>query len=325
MKKLITLLFLLLTFLGIEQSHAAKFSGLKSIQSGGTTRQYYLYVPDYLKENRPLMISCHGMNQDYQYQMEQTQWPLVADTANFVVAYPVGIAGSAWNTSYSTGWDVEGMTDVNFMLDIINDVKANYHIDDTKVCISGFSLGGAFVYHCINKAADKFAVAAPISGYNLITTNTSCSRPVPIVHVHGTADNIMPYGQVKDYLKKWAEKYKCYPTPEEKQNSCFTKLRYYKDGDLNSEVVLYSVTGRGHVPSNDDFHTSFWIWQFCLKYFTAGVVGDVNGDGEVNLADAQTILGLMAKDEYKTNADVNNDSSVDLADYQTVLGIMAKQ
>ncbi|MBR3856749.1 MAG: BspA family leucine-rich repeat surface protein, partial [Bacteroidaceae bacterium] len=52
-------------------------------------------------------------------------------------------------------------------------------------------------------------------------------------------------------------------------------------------------------------------------YFTAGVVGDVNGDGEVNLADAQTILGLMAKDEYKTNADVNNDSSVDLADYQT--------
>ena len=60
-------------------------------------------------------------------------------------------------------------------------------------------------------------------------------------------------------------------------------------------------------------------------YFTAGVVGDVNGDGEVNLADAQTILGLMAKDEYKTNADVNNDSSVDLADYQTVLGIMAKQ
>ncbi len=60
-------------------------------------------------------------------------------------------------------------------------------------------------------------------------------------------------------------------------------------------------------------------------YFTADVVGDVNGDGEVNLADAQTILGLMAKDEYKTNADVNNDSSVDLADYQTVLGIMAKQ
>ena len=265
MKKLITLLFLLLTFLGIEQSHAAKFSGLKSIQSGGTTRQYYLYVPDYLKSNRPLMISCHGMNQDYQYQMEQTQWPLVADTANFVVAYPVGIAGSAWNTSYSTGWDVEGMTDVNFMLDIIKDVKASYQIDDTQVFLSGFSLGGAFVYHCINKAADKFAVAAPISGYILLNPSYSCSRPVPIVHVHGTADDIMPYGQVKDYLKEWAEKYKCDMKPEETQGYGYKKLRY-KDGDLNSEVVLYSVTGRGHVPSNDDFHTSSAIWNFCKKY-----------------------------------------------------------
>ena len=265
MKKLFTLLFLLLTFLGIEQSHAAKFSGLKSIQSGGTIRQYYLYVPDNLKENRPLMISCHGHNQDYQYQMEQTQWPLVADTANFVVVYPVGQPRTVWGQNFETGWDVEGMTDVNFMLDIIKDVKVNYHIDDTKVCISGFSLGGAFVYHCINKAADKFAVAAPISGYNLITTNTSCSRPVPIVHVHGTADGTMPYSGVKDYLKKWAQEYNCNMTPEETQGNGYTKLRY-KDRDLNSEVVLYSVTGRDHVPSNDGFHTSSAIWNFCKKY-----------------------------------------------------------
>ena len=197
--------------------------------------------------------------------MQQTQWPLVADTANFVVVYPVGIAGSAWGTSYETGWDVEGMTDVNFMLDIINDVKANYHIDDTQVCISGFSLGGAFVYHCINKAADKFAVAAPISGYILLNPSYSCSRPVPIVHVHGTADGTMPYSGVKDYLRKWAQKYNCYPTPEETQGNGYTKLRY-KDGDLNSEVVLYSVTGRGHVPSDKNFPTSYAIWNFFMKY-----------------------------------------------------------
>ena len=264
-QKLLFLLTVMLMSFGLQQATAAKFNGLKNIQSGGTIRQYYLYVPDNLKENRPLMISCHGHNQDYQYQMQQTQWPLVADTANFVVVYPVGIAGSAWGKSYETGWDVEGMTDVNFMLDIINDVKANCHIDDTKVCISGFSLGGAFVYHCINKAADKFAVAAPISGYNLLTTNTSCSRPVPIVHVHGTEDNTMPYSGVKDYLKKWAQKYLCDTKPEETQGNGYTKLRY-KDGDLNSEVVLYSVTGRGHVPSNDGFHTSSAIWNFCKKY-----------------------------------------------------------
>ena len=55
------------------------------------------------------------------------------------------------------------------------------------------------------------------------------------------------------------------------------------------------------------------------------IVGDTNNDGNVDLADAQTILGLMARDAYDKVCDVNNDTSVDLADYQTVLGIMAQQ
>ena len=60
MKKLITLLFLLLTFLGIEQSHAAKFSGLKSIQSGGTTRQYYLMLDNKPEKKKEFVVSKYG-------------------------------------------------------------------------------------------------------------------------------------------------------------------------------------------------------------------------------------------------------------------------
>lgn len=59
-----------------------------------------------------------------------------------------------------------------------------------------------------------------------------------------------------------------------------------------------------------------------------GVKGDNNDDGEVNLADAQTILGLMARDaDVSENpaADVNGDNEINLADYQTVLGLMAQQ
>ena len=59
-----------------------------------------------------------------------------------------------------------------------------------------------------------------------------------------------------------------------------------------------------------------------------GVKGDNNEDGEVNLADAQTILGLMARDaDVSENpaADVNGDNEINLADYQTVLGLMAQQ
>jgi poly(hydroxyalkanoate) depolymerase family esterase len=247
---------------------AAQYDALKSIQTGGKNRQYYLYVPDNLPANSPLIISCHGMNQDYNYQKTQTQWPLMADTAGFVVVYPVGIAGSVWNMNYETGWDIEGMTDVNFMVDIVSAVKADYGIDDTRVYMSGFSLGGAFTYYVARKAADKFAAFAPISGYDLMNSTTTTSRPVPIIHVHGTADNYMNYSGAKSYVAKWAQAQNCDIMPVETSGSGYNCMHYI-NGDCGTEVVLYSVTGRGHEPTNNSFHTSDAIWAFCRHYSTA--------------------------------------------------------
>lgn len=256
---------------------AAKFNGLKSIQTGGKNRQYFLYVPDCLTDNRPLIISCHGMNQDYNYQKQQTQWPSFADTANFVVVYPVGIAGKAWGMGFDTGWDLDGMSDVNFMLDIIEEMKKSYNIDETRVYLSGFSLGGAFTYYMINKAADKIAAFGPISGYNLMGGSTASSRPVPICHVHGTADGTMPYSGIKDNMKKYAQAMKCNMTPVEKTGNGYSEQRY-TDGECETEVVLYSVNGRDHEPSNNGFNTSKALWTFfqqyttgCGKYASTGV------------------------------------------------------
>ena len=265
MRKLFTLF---LTALTCASMTAAQFNGLKSLTTGGKSRQYFLYVPDNLPANQPLIISCHGMNQDYNYQKEQTRWPAIADTAMFVVAYPVGIAGTVWGQPFETGWNLDDMTDVNFMLDLVAAVQAEYHIDPTRVYMSGFSLGGAFVYYVANKAANAFAAFAPISGYNLMVNNTSTTRPVPIVHVHGTSDNVMAYSGVKNYLKKWAQAQNCNMTPEEYAAASYASTRY-TGGDCEVEVVLYSVNGRGHEPSNYSFHTSNAIWAFCRQYSTA--------------------------------------------------------
>ena len=55
------------------------------------------------------------------------------------------------------------------------------------------------------------------------------------------------------------------------------------------------------------------------------VVGDLNGDGKVDIADAVTVLNIMAAGEYKADADLNHDQKVDIADFVTVLNIMAAQ
>ena len=63
-------------------------------------------------------------------------------------------------------------------------------------------------------------------------------------------------------------------------------------------------------------------------YFTAekpANTGDLNGDGKVDIADAVTVLNIMAAGEYKAEADINGDNKVDIADFVTILNIMAAQ
>jgi len=54
--------------------------------------------------------------------------------------------------------------------------------------------------------------------------------------------------------------------------------------------------------------------------------GDVNGDGEVDVADIAFIIGVMAgseADETTTSADVNSDGTVDVSDIAMVIDIMS--
>lgn len=51
--------------------------------------------------------------------------------------------------------------------------------------------------------------------------------------------------------------------------------------------------------------------------------GDLNGDGKVDIADAVSILNLMAAGTYMKAADLNNDEKVDIADFVSTLNIMA--
>ena len=61
-----------------------------------------------------------------------------------------------------------------------------------------------------------------------------------------------------------------------------------------------------------------------LKAF-AGSKGDLNGDGKVDIADAVTVLNIMAAGVYSSAADINEDQKVDIADFVSILNIMAAQ
>ena len=55
------------------------------------------------------------------------------------------------------------------------------------------------------------------------------------------------------------------------------------------------------------------------------VEGDLNGDGKVDIADAVSVLDIMAASGYDAAADLNGDQKVDIADFVAILDIMAQQ
>jgi hypothetical protein len=56
-----------------------------------------------------------------------------------------------------------------------------------------------------------------------------------------------------------------------------------------------------------------------------GKQGDLNNDGKIDIADAVTVLNIMAEGVFNSAADVNGDKKVDIADFVTILNIMAEQ
>ena len=233
----------------------------ENIVVNNTNRSYIVYAPKNLGTGRPLLISCHGMNQDANYQKGMLAIESVADTAKFLTVFPEGIDKS---------WDIGGDRDLKFMEALIDEMVAKYEIDRNRVYISGFSMGGMFTYHAATRMADKFAAFAPISGYPMGGGTYTSSRPVPIIHTHGTSDDVVGFSGVSGILSGWV-----------KRNGCNTKATVVKNyrnaphitrhtwsgGENGVEVVLMEMADKGHWISNDyGVKTGDEIWKFCKRY-----------------------------------------------------------
>ena len=237
-------------------------SAQEKLKVGGTEREYKIYVPKDLGAKRPLLISCHGMNQDAAYQMGMLDIQSVADTAKFVTVFPEGINKS---------WDITGNRDINFMLAIIDEMVEKYDIDRGRVYLSGFSMGGMFTYHAMNKIADRIAAFAPISGYPMGGATASPNvRPIPIIHTHGTSDDVVTFSNVQKNLNVWIKHNGCPETAEvtkRYRNAAHITRHVWGPGNDDVEVVLMEMANKGHWISNDNgVKTGDEIWRFCSRY-----------------------------------------------------------
>ena len=270
-------------------------------------REIHVYAPSGLKENSPLLISCHGMDQDPNYQQSNTHWEAVADTAGFVVVYPRG------GTGMST-WDIQGDQDTKWMVQIIDQMYTDYKIDKKRVYLSGFSMGGMFTYHSMSKIADKIAAFAPTSGTNVFGASKAM-RPVPIIHPHGTNDDVLNYSQVEGFIKNYRDQFHCpaqakeetnYPNAENSGATMYT----WGPCDKGVYIKHLKLPGRGHSPSKADVSD---IWNFVKQW-------DVNGKiGEGSVESSSSEVASSSSEAPKSSSSVKPAESSSSATPQALL------
>ena len=233
----------------------------KTITSEGQKREYLQYAPSDLGSKRPLIISCHGMNQSAQYQWDMLKdAKTLADKEKFVIVLPEGI---------NSGWDISGDRDINLIKDLIAQMKKDFDIDENRVYLSGFSMGGMLTYHAMNKIPDVIAAFAPISGYPMWGFTYTGKRAIPVIHHHGTGDDVCVYSNVQRNIDELVKKNKCSTTPTITQNyggySHITR-KEWGGGTDGVKVVLMELANKGHWISNDGLFTLDEIWKFCKNY-----------------------------------------------------------
>jgi len=153
----------------------------------GTVTTWYDYVPDSVLANPktevPLVIVLHGMGDDPIYQADSNGWTAKAAKEGFIVISP----------------DYPGATSEgeNVVLNILEYAKKTYPIDENRVYMAGFSMGGASTAMIGLKNTDKFAAIAPMgsAGYNdetvtAIVNSIKDKIDLPFMIIIGANDNL---------------------------------------------------------------------------------------------------------------------------------------
>lgn len=135
--------------------------------NNGHPQTWYEYIPPQLRGSEkkvPLLFYFHGGGCVPLYGAEQSDWHEIADREGFIVVYPEASQKNMWNA-----WDDRELlahSDKDFFYALIQHMKKTYPIDETRIYVSGFSMGGMMSNAMASVFPDVIAAAAPCNAYH---------------------------------------------------------------------------------------------------------------------------------------------------------------
>ncbi len=185
--------------------------------------QYWLYLPDGYQQDGtkkwPLMLFLHGAGERGKNLDDVKKWgppKLVEDGESFpfVLVSPQCLAGQRWN--------------IEHLKQLLDQTIANRKIDESRIYLTGLSMGGYGSWAMAAKHPEFFAAVVPICGGGDPRQAAKLLK-TPIWAFHGDADRVVPLSESQSMVEAIKS-----------QGGTNVKLTVYEGVDHNSWTQTYS-------------------------------------------------------------------------------------
>lgn len=184
-----------------RERRASEHSKLKRLTwtVDGVTREALVYVPEKAdpQSKPPLIFAFHGHGGRAEYSVRKMPfhelWP------EAVCIYPQGLPTPVPVIDVDgkrPGWQKhvgdQDDRDLKFFDAMLASMKADHHIDESRVHVAGHSNGGFFTYVLCASRGETLAAVAPIAAL-IDQRDFKNQEPIPVLHVAGKEDPIVRF------------------------------------------------------------------------------------------------------------------------------------
>ncbi len=263
---------------------ASNLGGIQQVTGFGSNPgalNMYKYVPANAPLNAPLVVAMHGCSQravDY----AQVGWNELAEKHKFFVVYPEQT--SANNAAYCFNWAGEYGDPTNIrrgegenlsIKQMVDKMKVDHSIDDSRVFVTGFSGGAAQTALMLAVYPDVFAAGGMLAGipYNCTTTFSEVSSclapgknrtpeqwgqlvreafpsytgPYPrVAIIQGTQDNLVSTSNRVELLEQWTNVHGIDMNADASGTIDGYPHKEYRDAAGKAVLETLDITGMGH-------------------------------------------------------------------------------
>lgn len=170
-----------------------------TIATAAGNREVRVHVPPGAYQPRPLVLALHGAGETGGEFAQDTGFSRLADREHFLVAYPSASGPHAfWNMS---GHVPGAPDDVEALERSLDALESSACVDAARVFATGVSNGGGMAARLACELSERLAGVATVAGGYSALPPCHPARPLPVLEIHGTGDQVVPYGgKPPDYL-----------------------------------------------------------------------------------------------------------------------------